>query len=80
MLIPRDDPRYTAQTCNACPHIASESRESQALFRCVACRHRDHADVNAAGTSREELRGWSCSLGARLSREGLRRRTSSGSR
>ena len=42
------NPAYTSQTCNACKHVASESRESQAVFRCVACRHQDHADVNAA--------------------------------
>ena len=39
---------YTSQTCNACGHIAWESRESQPIFRCVACGHEAHADVNAA--------------------------------
>jgi transposase len=39
---------YTSQTCNACGHIARESRESQPSFRCVACGHQAHADVNAA--------------------------------
>jgi transposase len=39
---------YTSQTCNACGHVARESRESQPSFRCVACGHRAHADVNAA--------------------------------
>jgi putative transposase len=39
---------YTSQTCNACGHIARESRESQSSFRCVACEHDAHADVNAA--------------------------------
>lgn len=39
---------YTSQTCNACGHVAKESRESQARFRCVSCGHRAHADVNAA--------------------------------
>ncbi|MFG3699411.1 zinc ribbon domain-containing protein [Micromonospora sp. NPDC047620] len=29
-------------------HVAPESRESQAVFRCVACGHQDNADVNAA--------------------------------
>jgi putative transposase len=42
------NPAYTSQTCNACKHIARESRESQADFRCVACGHQAHADVNAA--------------------------------
>ena len=51
------DPRYTSQTCNACGHIARESRESQALFLCVACKHRDHADVNAAKNLRDTAAG-----------------------
>jgi IS605 OrfB family transposase len=42
------DPAYTSQTCNACKHVARESRESQAVFRCVACGHQANADVNAA--------------------------------
>jgi transposase len=42
------NPRYTSQTCNTCSHTARESRESQALFRCIACGHQDNADVNAA--------------------------------
>jgi transposase len=41
---------YTSQTCNACGHIARESRESQPSFRCAACGHQAHADVNAAQT------------------------------
>ncbi|WP_084195903.1 RNA-guided endonuclease InsQ/TnpB family protein [Streptosporangium amethystogenes] len=51
------DPRYTSQTCNACRHLARESRESQALFLCVACGHRDHADVNAARNIRDTAVG-----------------------
>jgi putative transposase len=39
---------YTSQTCNACKHIAAESRKSQATFVCAACGHRANADVNAA--------------------------------
>jgi putative transposase len=42
------NPAYTSQTCHACRHVASASRESQAVFRCVACGHSDHADINAA--------------------------------
>jgi putative transposase len=41
-------PTYTSQQCSACRHIAAESRESQALFCCVACGYADNADVNAA--------------------------------
>lgn len=42
------NPAYTSQTCHACQHVAPESRESQAVFRCVACKRTSHADVNAA--------------------------------
>jgi putative transposase len=42
------DAAYSSQECSACGHIAAESRESQARFRCVACGHGAHADVNAA--------------------------------
>ncbi|WP_328993243.1 transposase [Kribbella sp. NBC_01245] len=41
-------PAYTSQTCAECGHCASENRENQAAFRCVACGHTAHADVNAA--------------------------------
>jgi IS605 OrfB family transposase len=46
--VERIDPAYTSQICNACGHCAAENRESQAVFRCRACGHADHADVNAA--------------------------------
>jgi putative transposase len=42
------NPAYTSQTCHTCKYIARESRESQAVFRCVACGYQAHADVNAA--------------------------------
>jgi putative transposase len=41
-------PAYTSQRCSACGHIAAGSRQSQALFRCVACGFAWNADVNAA--------------------------------
>ena len=41
-------PAFTSQRCSACGHLAPESRESQALFRCVACGYACNADVNAA--------------------------------
>ncbi|MGH3215363.1 MAG: zinc ribbon domain-containing protein [Trebonia sp.] len=37
-----------SQRCSACGFVASKSRESQALFRCVACNFTNNADVNAA--------------------------------
>jgi len=39
---------YTSLTCHVCEHIASERRQSQATFVCVACGHQGNADVNAA--------------------------------
>jgi putative transposase len=42
------NPAYTSQTCNRCGHVDAKNRESQAVFVCTACGHRDHADVNAA--------------------------------
>ena len=39
---------YTSQTCHQCGHVASENRESQAVFHCVRCGYRANADVNAA--------------------------------
>ncbi|HEY3509727.1 MAG TPA: transposase [Kribbella sp.] len=39
---------FTSQTCHRCGHVAAENRKSQAVFRCTACGHVDHADVNAA--------------------------------
>lgn len=42
------NPAYTSQKCNRCGHVDAKSRESQAVFVCTACGHRDHADVNAA--------------------------------
>lgn len=40
--------QYTSQRCHQCGHIASENRESQAVFRCVKCDHTGNADTNAA--------------------------------
>jgi putative transposase len=46
--VERINPAYTSQRCSVCGHVAAESRESQALFRCVACGYACNADVNAA--------------------------------
>lgn len=40
--------QFTSQTCASCGVVDARSRESQAVFLCVACGHRDNADVNAA--------------------------------
>ncbi|HYZ52679.1 MAG TPA: transposase [Streptosporangiaceae bacterium] len=42
------DPRFTSQQCRLCHHTEPGNRDSQAVFRCLACGHEDHADANAA--------------------------------
>jgi putative transposase len=42
------DPRHTSQRCAQCGHTAAGNRVTQAEFRCLACGHQAHADVNAA--------------------------------
>ncbi|GAA2309858.1 hypothetical protein GCM10010149_70130 [Nonomuraea roseoviolacea subsp. roseoviolacea] len=42
------NPANTSRTCARCGHYAKENRVTQAEFRCTACRHEAHADVNAA--------------------------------
>jgi transposase len=44
----RVSPAFTSQRCSACGQVAADSRESQALFRCIACGYTSNADVNAA--------------------------------
>lgn len=39
---------FTSQRCSDCGFTNPKNRESQAVFECVSCGHRDHADVNAA--------------------------------
>ena len=42
------NPANTSRTCARCGHCAAENRVTQAEFRCTACGHTAHADVNAA--------------------------------
>ena len=42
------DPRHTSQRCAQCGHTAAGNRVTQAQFRCLACGHQAHADINAA--------------------------------
>jgi transposase len=41
-------PAFTSQRCSACGQVDPKSRESQAVFRCTACKYVANADVNAA--------------------------------
>jgi putative transposase len=42
------NPCHTSQRCAECGHVAAGNRVTQAVFRCLACGHQAHADVNAA--------------------------------
>jgi putative transposase len=42
------NPAFTSQRCSACGQVDPKSRESQAVFWCIACGYACHADVNAA--------------------------------
>ncbi|MBD3144075.1 IS200/IS605 family element transposase accessory protein TnpB [Microbispora camponoti] len=42
------NPANTSRSCSRCGHCAEENRVTQARFRCQACGHEAHADVNAA--------------------------------
>ena len=42
VLVP---PHYTSQTCPACGHVAAENRKTQAVFCCVVCGYKEHADL-----------------------------------
>ncbi len=41
------DPRNTSRRCAVCGHVSVRNR-CGAVFRCQACGHEAHADVNAA--------------------------------
>ncbi len=40
--------RHSSQRCSSCGHTHAGNRRTQAQFRCLACGHVAHADVNAA--------------------------------
>jgi IS605 OrfB family transposase len=39
---------HTSDRCRKCKHQEAGNRESQAVFCCLQCGHREHADVHAA--------------------------------
>ncbi|MBG6134261.1 IS605 OrfB family transposase [Longispora fulva] len=53
MTVIKVNPAYTSQQCSTCKHTDRDNRESQAVFRCVACGHTCNADVNAARNIRD---------------------------
>ncbi|MCY4158037.1 MAG: transposase [Bacteroidetes bacterium] len=42
------DPKYTSQRCNQCGHVNKDNRTRQSKFKCMACGHAEHADINAS--------------------------------
>ena len=42
------DARYTSQRCSVCGHTSKDNRKTQSKFKCMACGHADHADLNAS--------------------------------
>uniref|UniRef100_UPI00313DED4A RNA-guided endonuclease InsQ/TnpB family protein n=1 Tax=Pseudoduganella sp. OTU4001 TaxID=3043854 RepID=UPI00313DED4A len=41
-------PHHTSQTCPHCAYVSPLNRRTQADFECVACGHKQHADVVGA--------------------------------
>jgi putative transposase len=39
---------YTSQTCSACGFVSKANRVNQEQFLCLACNHKENADINAA--------------------------------
>ena len=42
------DPKNTSRECAQCGHIDKKNRPNRSTFRCLACGHAEHADINAA--------------------------------
>ncbi len=42
------NPKNTSRRCQSCGHVSADNRKTQAIFVCVSCGHKDHADLNAA--------------------------------
>ena len=61
--------RYTSQRCNICGHIERGNRKGD-NFQCLACKHKDHADINAALNIRDlGLDLWSAPLRSKAKRK-----------
>ena len=69
------DPKYTSQRCSECGHVDKDNRKTQSKFKCMACGHTDHADINASANVLQasgigaSARGGAFPLGTPMSRE-----------
>jgi len=50
------DPRNSSRACSMCHDVSKSNRPNQSIFRCRACGHQTHADLNAAANLRERGR------------------------
>ena len=50
------DPRNSSRECSMCHDVSKSNRPNQSIFRCRACGHQTHADLNAAANLRERGR------------------------
>ncbi len=65
--------RNTSRTCHGCGTVDPRSRGSRSEFRCIACGHVAHADINAV--QKTSVRGgWACCGRDRWKPAGTRRR------
>jgi putative transposase len=42
------NPKYTSQTCSVCNYTSRANRKTQEKFECLACGHKENADINAS--------------------------------
>jgi IS605 OrfB family transposase len=54
VVVEKVDPRNTSRTCAECGHCERSNRKSRSKFRCQACDHEAHADVNAVRNIRAQ--------------------------
>ena len=54
-LMLKIDPHYTSKMCNKCGHVSDNNRPNGSLiFRCEACNHTIHSDLNASNNIKDK--------------------------
>ena len=54
VLVMRVASYYTSRRCNECGYVNKKNRNGE-KFKCLQCKHEDHADINAAKNIRDNL-------------------------